>query len=111
MWLGDMAFDEEQFEEALQFYRYLGTMLNSPPWTVWWIDLYVYGHLAAQRLAMCYSALGRAEEALVWARQVADLLPEGTPPEAWTECENNVRCLEEALGETAHKEQEVNAST
>lgn len=102
MRLGDLAFDAEQYEEALQWYQYQATMIGKPPWTVWWIDLYVYGYLAAQRLAMCYAALNRGEEALTWARKVLELLPDDSPPEARVECQRNIEQLEKAVGVCAN---------
>lgn len=108
MWLGDIAFDQEQFEEALQWYLYLTPMINKPPWTVWWINLYAYGHLAAQRLAMTYATLNYGPEALEWARKVLELLPEDAPEGAREECMRNINQLEEALGEAKTPFDEIN---
>lgn len=99
LWLGDLAFRAGQHEEALQFYRYAGTSVGEPPATVWWIDLACYSYLPAQRLAMTFGHLGRGEDALAWARQVVDLLPDDAPPPAFEEALGVVRQLREALAE------------
>lgn len=99
IWLGDLAFEAGQHEEALQFYRYAGTACGEPPVTVWWIDLAAYSYLPAQRLAMVYGHLGRGDEALVWARRVLELLPDDAPRAAFEEAARNVRQLAEALAE------------
>lgn len=99
LWLGDLAFDAGQLEEALQWYRYIGTMSGEPPWTIWWIDIDDYGHLGAQRLAMCYAALNRGPEALHWAKKALEMLPEEAPAAAREECERNIAHLEKALEE------------
>ena len=105
LWLGDTAFDAEEYQEALQYYRYAATCCGEPPFTLWWIDCFAYGYTPAQRLAMTYSALGRLPEALEWAKKVVELLPEDSPDEAREECERNIKTIEEAInarGETEH---------
>jgi glycosyltransferase involved in cell wall biosynthesis len=97
LWLGDLAFEAGDFEEALQFYRYSATAINEPPFALWWIDLATYTYLPAQRLAMTYGELGRGDEALHWARRVRELLPTNAPAEAFDEVDSNIRILEEAL--------------
>jgi len=97
VWLGDLAFDAENYEEALQFYRYAGTCCGNPPFTIWWIDLATYSYITAQRLAMCYSALGKGKEALHWARRVKDLLPDNAPRVVFEEADYNINRLSEAL--------------
>jgi hypothetical protein len=100
LWLGDLAWDAGNLEEALQFYRYHGTMVGTDgPFTLWWIDLATYGHIGAQRLAMAFATLGKVPEALYWARRVLELLPEGSPAAAVDECEKNIKQLEEFQGE------------
>lgn len=98
LWLGDLSWEDGNYEEALQFYRYHGTMIGSEgPFTLWWIDLPTYGYVGAQRLAMAFSALGALEHALFWSRKVVELLPEGSPPSVIEECEKNITAIEEAL--------------
>lgn len=100
IWLGDLAFDDGRLEEAMQFYRYAGTMAGEPPFTLWWIDLAAYSYMPAQRLAMCYAALGRGEEALAWAKKVRDLLPDDAPLPMIDEAEKNLQILQEAMNES-----------
>lgn len=104
IWLGDLAFEdeerpeEERHREALQFYRYAGTVAGEIPFTLWWIDLPSYTYVPAQRLAMCYGHVGRLEEALQWARRVLDLLPDDAPDGVFDEARSNIKLLEEATG-------------
>jgi tetratricopeptide (TPR) repeat protein len=95
MWLGDLARESGDHEEALQFYRYAATGINEPPFAVWWIDEATYTYLPAQRLAMTYAELGRNEDALFWARRVRELLPQNAPAEALDEVAANIKILEE----------------
>lgn len=101
LWLGDLAFYDDQLEQALQFYRYAGTLVGEAPLGPWWVDLDMYGYLPAQRLAMCLSHLGRGPEALEWARRVERELPEEAPEWAREEAARNAAQLEEALAELA----------
>lgn len=101
LWLGDMAFEDEEMEQALQLYRYAATTIRRPPMTLWWIEMSHYLWLPAQRLAMCCAALGLGEEALHWARQVVDLLPEDAPQAAVDEARANIEQLERALDDEA----------
>jgi len=95
MFLGDLAFEDGDFAQAESFYRLMATRIGEPPFTVWWIDLSVYGYLAAQRLAACYGELGRRADSLHWARRVLDLLPEGAPEAVLAEVHSNIALLEE----------------
>lgn len=97
LWLGDIAAEQELYEEALQFYRYAATQVGNPPFVLWWIDDDVYGHLPAQRLAETYANLGRYSESLYYARQVLELLPEESPQELVDEATNAIKALEEEL--------------
>lgn len=97
IWLGDLAFKREDFEEAAQFYLYGTTRLNDPPFTTWWIDMSHYTYLPAQRLAATYGELGDVERSLHWARRVAELLPPEAPPALLVEANTNISILEEAL--------------
>lgn len=97
IWLGDLAFTGEKFEEALQFYLYASLGIGRPPFTLWWIDLSFYSYLPAQRLAMCYGELGDGPRALHWAKRVRELLPEGSPKACYDEAEQNIAILEEAI--------------
>lgn len=99
LWLGDLAFDEDQYEQALQWYRYASTVCGDPPFSLYWIDIPSYTYLPAQRLAMCYGHLGRLKDALEWAVKVKELLPEEAPEECFEEANNNIELLQEALGE------------
>jgi glycosyltransferase involved in cell wall biosynthesis/2-polyprenyl-3-methyl-5-hydroxy-6-metoxy-1,4-benzoquinol methylase len=96
IWLGDLAFEAEQFEEALAWYRYAGTTAGEPPFTLWWIDLSHYAWIPAQRLAMTFARLGRGQDALAWARRVVDLMPDDSPAAALDEARRNVQQLQEA---------------
>jgi tetratricopeptide (TPR) repeat protein len=97
LWLGDMAFETKQYDQALQFYGYLGTTIGKPPFTLWWIDLSMYGFLAAQRLAMAHAEVGGYSDSLYWAEKVLDLLPEDSPDEAIEEARTNIAYLKEAV--------------
>lgn len=95
--LGDIFFEiDADYERALIYYRYAATRINDAPVTLWWIELSYYSWLPAQRLAMCYGALGKPAEALAWARNVKQCYPEGTPEPLLREADENIRILEEA---------------
>jgi glycosyltransferase involved in cell wall biosynthesis len=96
-YLGDLALEDERYEEALQFYRYAATRLNDPPFCVWWVDLTIYGYLTAQRLVECYAALGKLDDALEWAERVLGLLPEDSPPKATDEARENIERITKAI--------------
>jgi hypothetical protein len=98
IFLGDMAFDDKQYEQALQFYKYAGTLVGEPPFTLWWIDLSMYGYLTAQRLAMAFAEVERYSDSLYWAEKVLELLPDDSPEEAIDEARKNVAYLKEATG-------------
>ncbi len=100
IWLGDIAFTREQYEEALQFYRYASTCVGEPPFTLWWIDLSMYSYLTAQRLAMCYHEINKFPESLHWAKKVLELLPSDAPSELFKEAEDNIAILTKACEET-----------
>ncbi len=97
IWLGDLAFRQDQLEEALQWYLLGATRLGDPPFTLWWIDVNHYTYLPAQRLAMCFAELGRVDTSLEWARRVVDMLPDDAPFEVLEESRAVVRQLEEAI--------------
>lgn len=99
VWLGDMAAQKNQWEEAIQFYTYGAARVGNPPFTVWWIDMAFYSYLPCQRLAMAYGELGDAEGALRWARAVLDQIPPEAPEDLRTEAQANIHLLEEALHE------------
>lgn len=98
VWLGDLAFRQQNFERAERFYAYAATTIGRAPNTVWWIDLCYYTYLPAQRLAMVYGELYDAPNALAWAERARDLLPSDSPAEAFEEAENNIQILKEAAG-------------
>lgn len=98
IWLGDIAFEKGQYEQALQFYKYAGTSIGDLPFTLWWIDLSMYGYLTAQRLAMAYAEVGRYSDSLYWAEKVLELLPDDAPGAAIDEARENVAYLKEATG-------------
>jgi len=97
IWLGDLAFDKEHYEEALQWYKYAGSTVGSPPFTVWWIDLNMYSFVPAMRLAICYTTLGQYENALQWAKMVKEFLPEDSPQGLIDETDSNIEKLEGAI--------------
>ncbi len=99
IWLGDLAFEEKQFDQAYRFYSYASTVIGQIPFTLWWIERSYYSYLPAQRLAMVCCELERLDEALQWARRVVSLLPDDAPPEMRSECEDNITRLEEAINE------------
>ncbi len=96
LWLGDMAFDCGDFEEAIQFFRYSASTIGQPPFTMWWIDLGYYAWIPAQRLAMTYGALGNGPEALHWALKVVELLPDDQE-DALEEARRNAEQIREAI--------------
>jgi len=97
VWLGDLAFNEEKYEEALQFYLYAGTKVGEPPFTLWWVDLSCYSWMPCQRLAMCFGELGRLKDSLYWARKVLELLPDNAAAWAFEEAQANINLLEETI--------------
>ncbi|KKN41350.1 hypothetical protein LCGC14_0724320 [marine sediment metagenome] len=99
VWLGDLAFGNDQLEEALMFYRYAATLVGEPPFGPWWIDLDLYGYLPAQRMAMVCGHLGRGLDAVHWARKVVDTLPEDSPAWCFEEARGNLKQFEEACRE------------
>jgi tetratricopeptide (TPR) repeat protein len=101
LWLGDMAFEEGQMEQAYRMYRLASTGIGQPPFVLWWIELSFYSYVPAQRLAMVSCELDRYDEALRWARRVVELLPEDAPEDLRQECTENVKKLEEALNVAA----------
>lgn len=101
LWLGDLAFEAEQFEEARRFYSFAAATINEPPFTVWWIDLQAYSLLPAQRMAQACAALGRLEEALRYAELVKTLLPEDAPASMIDEADGIIGQLNEVLRGTA----------
>lgn len=97
VWLGDLAFNEEKYEEALHFYKYGAVLIGQPPATQWWIDMYYYSYLPAQRLAMTYAILGKYEESLFWAEKVRELLPDDAPLAVFEEVQGNIDLIRQAL--------------
>lgn len=97
IWLGDLCFEQQKFEESVRFYRYAATMMGSIPFTIWWIDLDNYSYIPAQRLAMAYSELGLYRESYYWARKVKELLPNDSPREQIDEVDNNIELLKNAV--------------
>jgi tetratricopeptide (TPR) repeat protein len=97
--LGDLAFTQEKYGEALQFYKYGISRVGDPPFSVWWINLDNYGHIPAQKLASAYAMLGNLEQALHWAEEAAKLLPKDAAnyAEALDECDTNIAAIKEAL--------------
>lgn len=113
MWLGDLAFEDDQFEEAHQFYSYAAARIDKHPFSTWWIDEDAYSYLPAQRMAMSSAALGFVDDALMWAKRARELLPDNAPQECIDEAEENVRLIEQAIAGTepphAPPELDVNA--
>lgn len=97
IWLGDVAFENGRLEEALQFYRYAGTVVGEPPLTTWWVDLACYSYLPAQRLSSTCALLGRLDESLRWAERVWETLPDDEHPAVFEECRRNMGILREAV--------------
>ena len=62
--------------------------------------------MPAQRLAMVYSALGDLPNALHWAEQILQLLPEDAPPEMMEECNRNLDTIRQALEEKQDEKRE-----
>jgi len=97
IWLGDLAFEEREFEKAYAFYMYASTTIGNPPMTMWWIDLSHYSYVPAQRLATITAEMGRVEESLAWATKVRELLPQDAPQAVIDEADSNIKILIEAL--------------
>lgn len=96
MWLGDLAFESDQFEEALHWYRLSATSVgHEMPFTLWWIDEATYTYLPAQRLAMTLARLGEYREAYEWAERVIEQLPPEIPQEVKDEARQNAETLKE----------------
>ncbi len=94
VWLGDLAAEQENWEEASQFYTYGAARLGNPPFTAWWIDMAFYSYLPAQRLTMAYAEMGDRESSLRWAKVVRDQIPPEAPEALRTEAEENIQLLE-----------------
>lgn len=99
VWLGDIAFEQDLYDEALQWYLRGATRVGDPPFTIWWIDTAFYSYIPCQRLAMVYATLGSYEKALQWAELVVEQLPEDAPEEMLKEAIGNVEKLLEITGE------------
>ena len=97
LWLGDLAYSQKNYEEALQFYLYSSTRINNPPFTLWWIDDISYSYLPAQRLTVTYAILGNLQQALYWAEKTVDLLGDNIPEAIYNECVANVKAIREAI--------------
>lgn len=97
LWLGDLAYETDRLEEALQFWQYAATTIGHPPFTLWWIDEDAYTYLPAQRLVMAYASLGRFSDAMHWAKRAEELLPEDAPDEVRREAAANIRVIEDKM--------------
>lgn len=97
IWLGDIAFYEQKYEEALQWYLYSAIKVGTPPFTLWWVDLPMYSWIPCQRLAMIYAELGDLSNSLYWARKVKELLPDDAEASAFEEAQANITLLEETI--------------
>lgn len=97
IWLGDLAAERDQWEEAIQFYLYGASRVGNPPFTTWWIDMSFYSFLPAQRLAAAYGEQGDAERSLHWAKIALEQLPKEAPEELFKEAHTNISMLEGAL--------------
>lgn len=97
MYLGDLAFEDGNFEQAYEYYRHMAVRMGRTPFTVWWIDLAAYTYLPAQRLAVTCGELGRGAEALYWAKKVKEFLPKDSPEVAFQEADANIALLEDAI--------------
>ncbi len=100
IYLGDIAFEREEFEKASTFYGYAATKRSQAPLTTLWVDLAMYSWIPAQRLAQTYAALGRLPEALTWARAVLqDFMSFGdnAPQALVDEAQSNIIVIEEAI--------------
>lgn len=97
IWLGDLAYESGQIEQAYQFYMYAGTRIENLPFTLWWIDMAMYGFIPAQRLAMTCADLGMLSGSLHWAQRVLELLPDDAPSGAFEEAEKNIKLLKDTL--------------
>lgn len=95
VWLGDLAAEKKNWEEAVQFYRYGASRLGNCPFSIWWMDNSFYSYLPCQRLAMAYGELGDFDQTLFWAKEALKHTPEGEAyEELRKEAEENVRLLE-----------------
>lgn len=98
IFLGDIAFDREEYERALTFYLYAATKRGPAPLSMWWVDLSMYSWIPSQRLAMTYSALGNLEKAHEWATALLSDYAENDAPEEFVrEAEQNIRIITEAI--------------
>lgn len=100
LWLGDIAAEQELWEEAIQFYKYARTTVGQPPFCLWWVDDSCYREWPSQRLSESYANLGMYEESLYYAKEVLALI-EGN--------EELQPLLEETKGVIAQLENVVNA--
>jgi glycosyltransferase involved in cell wall biosynthesis len=104
MRLGDLALERENFEEALQLYKYSATTIGRPPFGGWWIRESCYSYLPAQRLTQTHARLGQLDEALYWAKRVLELFPEDVAQANIEEAQAVVDTIEEHMARRRTKE-------
>lgn len=100
IYLGDIVFETEQYEQARSFYEYAATRRGRAPLITLWVDLAFYSWIPAQRLAQTCAELGDLPAALHWAQEVlADFQKFGddAPKALVDEAETNIRLIEEAI--------------
>lgn len=94
LWLGDLATEAGQHEEAVQFYTYGAARIGNPPFSIWWMDNCFYTYLPCQRLAMAYGNLGNAAKSLYWAREALVNIPPKGHDALIEEAQKNIEILE-----------------
>ncbi|MBW2562010.1 MAG: glycosyltransferase, partial [Deltaproteobacteria bacterium] len=83
------------YERAMRFFQCAAQGLGQQPASFLWIDKDVYTYLPAQRLVSVYCALGLKEDALAWAEEVADLMPEWVSDAVLDEARANLAQIKE----------------
>ncbi len=97
IFLGDLAYEDGNIEEAASLYEYALTK-KGPPLTAWWIDVAMFTWLPRQRLAMARSELGELPEALAHAEALLEIYAEMDAPEEFVlEAERNAKTIKEAI--------------
>lgn len=98
IWLGDLAAEKKNWDEAVQFYAYGSTRIGNSPFSIWWMDNSFYSYLPCQRLAMAYGELGDYKSTLYWAKEVLKHIPkESDFDDLRREAEGNIKLLEEGV--------------
>lgn len=97
IWLGDLAAEKNEWDQAIQFYRYGASRIGNCPFSIWWMDNSFYSYLPCQRLAMAFGEIGDFDQTLFWAKEALRITPLEGYDEIRKEAEENISILENLL--------------